>query len=158
MAYQKVVKTFSKSLVLNPSKWVHILRSLITRHLQVQLSEILVDVWLYSQQKTKPSDWGQSPWSCLRPFKPQTVAEAAVARIPGSKHRVGMLGSVRFWQQWSRTINIKQPWKNYYTYFFNVFYVFWRSKNTTFYVFWVVAHVLEHWPTHIERLYRVSLD
>ena len=30
MTYQKVVKIFSKSLVLNPSKWVHILRSVIT--------------------------------------------------------------------------------------------------------------------------------
>ena len=30
MTYQKVVKVFSKSLVLNPSKWVHILRSVIT--------------------------------------------------------------------------------------------------------------------------------
>ena len=25
--------------------------------------------------------------------------------------------SVRFWQQWSRTVNIKQPWENY-TYVF----------------------------------------
>ena len=33
---------------------------------------------------------------CLRPFKPQTVAEAAVVGLPGSKRRVGTLGSVRF--------------------------------------------------------------
>ena len=30
MTYQKVVKIFSRSLVFNPSKWVHILRSVIT--------------------------------------------------------------------------------------------------------------------------------
>ena len=33
---------------------------------------------------------------CLRPFKPQTVAEATVVGLSGSKHRVGTLGSVRF--------------------------------------------------------------
>ena len=54
--------------------------------------------------------WGQSLWPCLRPFKPQTVAEAAVVGLPGSKRRVGTLGSVRFWQQWRETINIKQPY------------------------------------------------
>ena len=32
----------------------------------------------------------------LSPFKPQTVAEAAVVGLPGSKRRVGTLGSVRF--------------------------------------------------------------
>ena len=55
-------------------------------------------------------DWGQSSWPCLRPFKPQTVAEAAVVGLPGSKRLVGTLGSVRFWQQWRGTINIKQPY------------------------------------------------
>ena len=47
---------------------------------------------------------------CLCPFKPQTVAEAAVVGLPGSKRRVGTLGSVRFWHQWRGTINIKQPY------------------------------------------------
>ena len=32
----------------------------------------------------------------IRPFKPQTAAEAAVVGLPGSKRRVGTLGSVRF--------------------------------------------------------------
>jgi len=30
--------------------------------------------------------------------------------LAGSKYRVGTLGSVRFWQQWRGTINIKQPY------------------------------------------------
>jgi len=139
ITYQKSWEVFSRNLVFNPSKWVHILRSVITiiqfpatrvwsilshcwtfwllavgvvDFLQTSsLSERnwakLVHVWLYSQQKTKSSDWGHSTWSCLRPFKLQTVAEAAVARLPGSKHRVGTL---RFWQQWRGTMNIKHPY------------------------------------------------
>ena len=34
----------------------------------------------------------------LHPFKPQIVAEAAVVRLPGSKHRVETLGSE--WKRW----------------------------------------------------------
>ena len=53
------------------------------------------------------------------------------------------VNDVRFWQQWRGTINIKQPRTNY-TYVFYVFMFFWKSKNMTFYVFWVVAHVLSN--------------
>jgi len=38
------------------------------------------------------------------------ATKAAVAGLPGSKRRVGTLGSVRFWQQWRGTINIRQPY------------------------------------------------
>jgi len=44
----------------------------------------LVDRWLHTQQKTKSSDRGQSPWPCLCPFKRQTVAEASVGRLSRS--------------------------------------------------------------------------
>ena len=87
----------------------------------------------------------RSKFLTLRPFKPQTVAEAAVARIPGSKHRVGTLDRVRYWEQWRGTINIKQPWKIIRT----RFYVFFENpKNMTFYVFLsCCTRFLEHWPS-----------
>jgi len=46
---------------------------------------------------SKSSGRGQSPWPCLCPFRPQTVAEASVGRLSGSQHRMGTLGRVRFW-------------------------------------------------------------
>ena len=70
-SYQKVVKIFSKRLVLNPSKWVHILRSVIT---VIQFPDPPV-------------------WSIL------------------SHCWTSSVNDVRFWQQWRRTIDIKQPWK-----------------------------------------------
>ena len=60
---------------------------------------------------------------------------------------MGTLGSVRFWQQWRGTINIKikQPWKIIRT-FLNVFLrFFWISKKTWLSTFsWVVAHVFSN--------------
>ena len=77
MAYQKLVKIFSKSLVLNPSKWVHILRSVIT---VIQLPadprvwSILSHCWTSSVNDVR--FWQQwrgtinikQPWKIIRMF------------------------------------------------------------------------------------------
>ena len=74
--YQKVVKIFSKSLVLNPWKWVHILRSVIT---VIQFSDprvwsILSHCWTSSGNDVR--FWQQwrgtinieQPWKSMRTF------------------------------------------------------------------------------------------
>ena len=115
MTYQKVVKShqqkFSPQYVTK--EW-----SLLSMITVIQFDpRAIAEHFSWSDQSVGTKlqtqrDWGQSSWPCLRPFKPQTVAEVAVVGLPGSKRRVGTLGSVRFWQQWRGTINIKQGFES----------------------------------------------
>ena len=76
MTYQKVVKIFSKSLVLNPSKWVHILRSVITviQFPDPRVWSILSHCWTSSVNDVR--FWQQwrgtinikQPWKIIRTF------------------------------------------------------------------------------------------
>ena len=76
MTYQKVVKIFSKSLVLNPSKWVHILRSVITviQFPDPRVWSIMSHCWISSVNDVR--FWQQrrgtinikQPWKIIRTF------------------------------------------------------------------------------------------
>ena len=133
MTCQKVEKVVSKSLVLNPSKWVHILCSAITAiyfsyffvsvvhlrtlsHLSHTVLKLRSFLWMWT---LRPHFWA----------KMFDVTDLPVV--------------LTFGNCVLQTGVIKWPLKLYGR-CFTFFTFFPKSKNVTFYVFWVVAHIFSN--------------
>jgi len=130
MTCQKVV---SKRLVINASKWVHTLRWVITAIHFSYLFLSLVYLRTYGHL-------------------PHTVLSCTVS-CECEHHVNSAFLSKDVWRWWLTGTGFRYNcaliperlsglWNC--TYVLWRFYVFHRPKNTTFYVFWVVAHVFLH--------------
>ena len=95
MAYQKVVKSHQQKFSPQYVTKVWPLRSMIT---VIQFLAPKSHCWTF--------------WliGSIGRNKITNATKAAVVGLPGSKRWVGTLGSVRFWQQWRGSINLKQPY------------------------------------------------
>ena len=111
MTYQKVVKSHQQKFGPQYVTKEWSLRSMIAVIQFLAAKSHCTCVFIHNR-KNKPSDWGQSSWPCLRPFKPQTVAEAAVVGLPGTGKQTssGNVGQCQILTAVKRNNHIRQPY------------------------------------------------